>query len=186
MSKRLFVSVDLPDELASDLADVQEAFAGASGLRFTDPEQAHLTLCFLGDVSPDRVVTVESALAEAVDAAALAPFTARVEGLGVFPSPEYISVLWAGVSTGTNELTALHEAIEPRLVDLGFDADDHEFTPHVTLARMDHAGGKELVQEGIRELDPVVGEWTVENVRLTESELTSAGPEYSTVSRLEL
>ncbi|MCL9815248.1 RNA 2',3'-cyclic phosphodiesterase [Natranaeroarchaeum aerophilus] len=186
MSKRLFVSVDLPDELADEVAAVQEEFREASGLRFTDPEQAHLTLFFLGDVAPDRVTTVESALTEAVETAAIDPFTAHVEGLGVFPSLQYISVLWAGVSAGADELTALHEAVEPRLVGLGFDADDHEFTPHVTLARMDHAGGKELVQQGVRELDPVVGEWTVEEVRLTESELTPDGPEYSTVRRFEL
>jgi len=186
MSKRLFVSVDLPTELADEVAAVQEEFADASGLRVTDPEQAHVTLFFLGDVHPSRVKTVKSALIEAVEAADIDPFTARVEGLGVFPSLEYISVLWAGVSAGAEELTTLHKAIEPRLVDLGFDADDHEFTPHVTLARMDHAGGKELVQEGVRELDPVVGEWTVEDVRLTESELTPDGPEYSTVRRFEL
>lgn len=186
MSKRLFVSVDLPTELADEVAAVQERFADASGLRVTDPEQAHVTLFFLGDVDPTRVSAVASALAEAIDAAEIRPFTARVEGLGVFPSLEYISVLWAGVTAGTAELTALHESIEPRLVDLGFDADDHEFTPHVTLARMDHASGKELVQQGVRELDPTVGEWTVEEVRLTESELTPDGPEYSTVSRFEL
>ncbi len=186
MSKRLFVSVDLPDELADEIATVQEEFRNAGGLRFTDPEQAHVTLFFLGDISGARVPRVETVLEDAVADAAVDPFTARVEGLGVFPSLEYISVLWAGFSAGSDQLTALHEAIEPRLVERGFDADDHEFTPHVTLARMDHAGGKELVQEGVRELDPTVGEWTVEDVRLTESELMPDGPEYSTVRRFEL
>lgn len=184
--RRLFVSVDLPASLADAVARVQDELRPADGLRVTDPEQAHVTLFFLGDVEDRRLPAVESALQDAVEAAAIDPFTVRVEGLGVFPSLEYISVVWAGFTTGAEELTRLHEAVEPRLVDLGFDADDHEFTPHVTLARMDHAGGKDLVQRVVRERDPVVGEWSVEDVRLTESELSPDGPAYETVSRIEL
>jgi 2'-5' RNA ligase len=66
---------------------------------------------------------------------------------------------------------------------MGFDPEDHEFTPHATVARMDHAGGKELVQERVREDDPDVGEFQVEEVRLKESVLESDGPTYSTVER---
>jgi len=186
MSRRLFVSVDLPDELADDVAAVQERFEDASGLNFTDPEQAHITLKFLGDVAEDRVETVADAVAEAVADADVEPFAVQYEGLGVFPSMEYISVLWLGVAEGGDELTRLHETIEDRTTAMGFDPEDHEFTPHVTLARMDHAGGKELVQRGVGEWTPTVGETTVEDVRLTESELTSDGPVYSTVERFPL
>jgi len=186
MSRRLFVSVDLPDELADDVAAVQERFEDASGLNVTDPEQAHITLKFLGDVEEERVGAVADAVSEAVADADVEPFTARYEGLGVFPSMEYISVLWLGVAEGGDELTRLHEAIEDRTTAMGFDPEDHAFTPHVTLARMEHAGGKELVQRGVREWDAPVGEMDVEDVRLTESELTSDGPVYSTVERFPL
>jgi len=33
---------------------------------------------------------------------------------------------------------------------LGVDPENHAFTPHVTLARMNDARGKELVQEAVR------------------------------------
>ncbi|APW97176.1 2'-5' RNA ligase [Halobiforma lacisalsi AJ5] len=183
---RLFVSVDLPDELADPVADLQAEFDDASGLSFTDPEQAHVTLKFLGDVDEDRLPDLQRELAAAVEDAGIDPFTARFGGLGVFPTLEYISVLWLGAETGGNELTALHEAIEERTTAMGFDEEDHEFTPHVTLARMEHAGGKELVQDLVRERDPTVGETTVEEVRLTESTLTDEGPVYSTVERFPL
>ena len=186
MSRRLFVSVDLPDDFADDVAAVQEQFADAGGLNFTDPEQAHVTLKFLGDVSEDRVSAVEDAVAAAVDDADVEPFDVRYEGLGVFPSLDYISVVWLGVTQGGDGLERLHEEIEDRATDMGFDPEDHEFTPHVTLARMEHAGGKDLVQRVVQEEEPVVGETTVEDVRLTESELTSEGPVYSTVERFPL
>ena len=183
---RLFVSVDLPDDLVEALADVQAAFADAGGLKFTDPEQAHITVKFLGDVDEDRVPDLCTELEAAVDESGVEPFPARFGGLGVFPSLEYISVVWLGLEDGGEELTRLHEAVEERTTAMGFDPERHDFTPHVTLARMEHAGGKELVQELVRERDPTVGETTVEELRLTESTLTSEGPVYSTVESFSL
>ncbi|PSQ19794.1 RNA 2',3'-cyclic phosphodiesterase [Halobacteriales archaeon QS_8_69_26] len=183
---RLFVGVDLPDRLADAVEAVQDEFRGASGLNFTDPGQAHVTLKFLGEVDRDRLEDVEEAVAAGVDRAGVDPFTVRYGGLGVFPSLDYISVVWLGVEEGGEELTDLHEGIEAETTAVGFDPEGHEFTPHVTLARMDHAGGKDLVQETVRTEDPTVGETTVEAVRLTESELTPEGPEYSTVREFPL
>ncbi|SEQ83936.1 RNA 2',3'-cyclic phosphodiesterase [Natrinema salaciae] len=186
MSKRLFVSVDLPDALADPVADLQDEFADASGLTFTDPEQAHVTMTFLGGLDEDRLPALERELAAAVEDAGIDPFTVRYGGLGVFPSLDYISVVWLGVEDGGEELTRLHEAIEERTTAMGFDAEEHDFTPHVTLARMEHAGGKELVQELVQEREPTIGEARVDEIRLTESSLTDEGPVYSTVESFPL
>lgn len=183
---RLFVSVDLPDDLVEPFADVQAEFADAEGLSVVDPTQAHLTLQFLGDVAEDRLPDLERELSRAVSESDVSPFTARFSGLGVFPSLEYIRVVWLGVEDGSEELIRLQERIEARTTAMGFEPDGHEFTPHVTLARMEHAGGKELVQRLVREREPTVGETTVEEVRLTESRLSSSGPEYSTLARFSL
>lgn len=182
---RLFVSVDLPDHLTSAVADCQSEFEGASGLRFTDPAQAHLTLKFLGDVEEERLPELEDELTGAVEDAGVDPFEARFEGLGVFPDIEYISVVWLGVREGSDELGRLHEAIEKRTTAMGFEPESHEFTPHVTLARMDHAGGKESVQKLVREREPTVGTARVGEIRLTESHLEGEGPVYETVASFE-
>ena len=183
---RLFVSIDLPDALAEGVADAQALVEDAEGLRLTDPEQAHVTLKFLGDVEDGRLDAVEDAVETAVDDAGVGPFGATVGGLGAFPSPDYISVVWVGVREGGAEMTRLAETIERETTAIGFDAEDHEFTPHVTVARMDDARGKDLVQRVLREEDPTVGSFEVEEVRLKESTLTSEGPEYDTVERFRL
>jgi 2'-5' RNA ligase len=185
---RLFVSIDLPDRLADAVAEAQERFSDAEGLRFVDPEQAHLTLWFLGDIDPDRLAGIEAALERAAVAADVGPFDLRVGGFGVFPSLDYISVVWAGVREdgGTAETTRLHEVVDRELTALGFEGDDHEFTPHVTIARMDDARGKELIQRVVREVDPDIGSFRVEEIRLTESTLTSDGPEYDIVASFGL
>ncbi|EMA42798.1 RNA 2',3'-cyclic phosphodiesterase [Halococcus saccharolyticus] len=182
---RLFVSVDL-DGLAEEIAAVQETIADASGVRLTDPGNVHVTLKFLGEVEADRVSDLRENLAEAVDEAGVEPFEAAFGGFGAFPSEEYIRVLWIGVREGGDELARLHEAIEDWTVETGFDPADHEFTPHATIARMDHAGGKDRVQRALREDDPTVGTLDIGEVRLTESVLADDGPEYTTVERFAL
>jgi 2'-5' RNA ligase len=186
MGRRLFVSVDLPAELADAVAAAQEPLVDAAGLNPTDPEQAHVTLKFLGDTPDRRVGPLVDALSAAVEEANVDPFEATYGGYGVFPSLDYISVVWLGVAEGDAELGRLHEAVEDRTTDIGFDPADHEFTPHVTLARMEHAASKDHVQEVVRSRDPTVGTATVSSVRLTESELGPDGPEYGTVERFDL
>jgi len=181
---RLFVSVDL-DGLGEAVADAQTPFRDRSGLTLTDPEQAHVTMTFLGEGDHD-LEALSAALDRAVTDAAVAPFEARFGGYGVFPSLEYISVVWLGVEDGTAELTALHEALDAETTAIGYDPADHEFTPHVTLARMDHAAAKPAVQRAVRERDPDVGTLQVDDVRLTESTLTADGPEYRTLERVPL
>ncbi len=183
---RLFVAIDLPDDLASSVVDAQQRFDDAPGLRFTDPTGAHATLSFLGEVEEDRLDEVERAIATGVDDAAVAPFEATIGGFGVFPSLDYISVVWTGVRQGTGEMNRLHDSIQAELLPLGFDPDDYTFTPHVTLARMDDARGKATVQRVVREEDPTIGTFPVEEVRLKRSDLTPDGPEYSTVERFSL
>ncbi|WP_348613566.1 RNA 2',3'-cyclic phosphodiesterase [Halobaculum rarum] len=198
---RLFVSVDLPDRLADAFEAVQEPLRDVESLRFTDPEQAHCTLKFLGDADEARVGDVTEALEAAVASAGRSPTESRTEsggagvgpvelevgGLGVFPSTDYVSVVWVGVREGHGaaELARLAETVERETVSLGFDEADHEFTPHFTLARMDDARGKRRVLEYLNE-DPTVGRFEVDEIRLTESTLTSDGPEYETRARVPL
>jgi len=185
---RCFVSVDLPPSLADAIAELQAPFESLAGLRLTDPTQAHITLKFLGDVDSDRTDAIEQALTTAVASAGVDPFDCTVGGLGVFPSLEYISVVWAGVrdAAGDEELTTVAEAVETELTAIGFDPADHEFTPHITLARMDDARSKQRVQELVADADPTAGTFRVDSVRLTESTLTDEGPVYETVSEIGL
>ncbi len=176
---RLFVSVDL-DGLEDSVAKAQKPFRDVDGLRPVDPEQVHLTLKFLGETQASNLSEVKEALAAAVADSEVSPFTAEFGGYGVFPSLDYISVIWLGVQRGGDSFIRLHEAVEAWTVELGFEPAEHDFTPHVTLARMDHAANKDHVQQVVQERDPRVATLEVTEIRLTESTLTADGPEYST------
>lgn len=181
---RLFVSATVAP-LSDAIADVQAPLRGLDGLRPTDPQQAHITMKFLGEGDHDTDA-LAAAIETAVADADTGPFEVSLEGVGVFPSLEYISVVWLGVGGGSRELTRLHEQLEAETTALGYDAESHEFTPHVTLARMDNAASKAEVQEFVQTADPDAGRVRLEELRLTESTLTPDGPEYETRRRFEL
>ncbi|WP_336134763.1 RNA 2',3'-cyclic phosphodiesterase [Natronomonas amylolytica] len=181
---RLFVSVDIGD-LSPEVDRVQAPFRELPGINPTDPEQAHVTMKFLGEGDHD-LAELTAAIEAAVDGAETDAFDATFEGLGVFPSLDYISVIWLGVSQGSEPLTELHERLEFETTALGYDEERHDFTPHVTLGRMDHAAAKEEVQRLVEETDPEVGTVRVEELRLKKSTLTDEGPDYETVERFPL
>lgn len=189
---RAFFAVDLPDSLARSVADAQAPFADAPGVNPVDPGQAHVTLKFLGEIGgPDDETepTVDDAIAageRAVDRAGVSAFKCAVAGLGVFPNREYISVVWGGVERGGDELTALHEALEAEATALGVEPADHEFTPHVTLARVENATGADAVRDALDAEDPEIGSFSVDEIRLVESTLTASGPEYDAVEEFGL
>jgi 2'-5' RNA ligase len=185
MGKRLFVSVDL-DGLADEVQRVQEPLADLPGVDTVAPGGVHVTLKFLGDVEVARLPGVSEAISEAVESTDVGPFEAAFEGYGVFPSLDYISVVWVGVDEGSTELARLHEAVEHETTAIGFDPEDHDFTPHATVARVRDARSKSEVQDLVREADPTLGRLDVEEVRLTESTLTDDGPVYETVESFPL
>ena len=181
---RLFVSVDC-DGRSDAIADLQAPLAGLSGLRPTDPTQAHATMKFLGEGEHD-LDALSTGLETAVEEADIGPIELTFEGVGAFPSEEYITVVWLGVGRGSAALSELHRRIEAEMTALGYDAADHDFTPHVTLARMDDASSKVEVQRFLRESDPEIDSIRIEELRLKESTLTDDGPEHRTVERFRL
>jgi len=93
---RLFVSLDLPPEFEPKVRDAQSHLRGTrADLNFTKPEQAHFTLKFLSDTPEHRLDEVKDTVEGAVSA--VEPFNVELGGTGVFPSRDYVSVVWVGV-----------------------------------------------------------------------------------------
>ncbi|MDR9430050.1 MAG: RNA 2',3'-cyclic phosphodiesterase [Natronomonas sp.] len=181
---RLFVSVDLGG-LGKEIGRLQAPLAELSGLRLTDSADAHVTMKFLGDGDHD-LDALSGAIDAAIDEADVGAFEATFDRVGAFPSTAYIRVVWLGVGRGAEPLTALHRRLEAETTALGYDAESHEFTPHVTLARMEHAAAKADVQAFLREDPPEVGPVHIDELRLKESTLTGDTPTYRTVARFGL
>lgn len=150
-------------------------------LSFVDPGQAHFTIKFLGDTNEEQIPVLEEILDDA--AREVEPFTVRLQDTGVFPDRDYISVVWIGADDGSSDLGRLFRLVEEEVVTRGLaERESHDFTPHVTIARMKSGRGKTEVHKFLDETEGVnVGEFRVRGLRLKESVLHSDGPEYTTL-----
>jgi 2'-5' RNA ligase len=96
-------------------------------------ENLHVTLRFLGDVDADGAKRAEDAAREA--ARATAPFGALFGPPGAFPTAKKARVLWLGLVEGVEPFTRMANALEAALTACGFEPEEREFTPHLTLPR---------------------------------------------------
>lgn len=184
---RLFVSVDLPPELEPKLRDLQSYLRSTrADLGFTKPEQAHLTMKFLGDTPESHLKEVKEAVDEAAEV--VDPFRVEVGGTGVFPSRDYVSVVWVGVREGVDKLTRLHDALENETVGRGLaDEAEHDYVPHITLARMNSGRGRSEVLGFVDEHGDVsLGGFDVSRLRLKSSVLRDDGSVHTTEYEAEL
>jgi 2'-5' RNA ligase len=137
---RLFVaaepSTDVREAAASAVSTLRAALdaAGAGrGLRWIPPENLHLTVWFLGEVSDARAAAVLDALRDPVD---VAPFDLHLAGFGAFPPSGAPRVLWMGVTQGVEQLARAHDEIGARLVPWGFAPEGRAYSAHMTIARV--------------------------------------------------
>ena len=149
------------------------------------PENIHLTLKFLGEVTPAREGAIREAMAEAV--AGVAPFTLRAGGCGAFPGGRNPRVLWVGLGAGGPEAAALASRLETACAARGFPGEGRPFKAHLTLGRVRALRG---IEETMRRLEAHagedLGETVVERIVLFESTLHPAGAIYTRRHELPL
>jgi 2'-5' RNA ligase len=136
------------------------------GLRWTGPEQWHVTLAFIGSVAGPAVDGVAAGLAglrAPVAAAVLGPATARL-GRAVLVVPV----------AGLDALAAAVAAVVPPGPDTG-----RPFTGHLTLAR---ASGRRGVVPPALAGTPVSARWEVAEVALVRSRPGRSGSRYETLA----
>jgi 2'-5' RNA ligase len=183
---RLFVAVLLPERVRAALAsEVERMRAVTRGVAWVAGTNLHVTLKFLGEVDAARVDAVTTALNGA--AAAVAPFTVELSGLGAFPTPLRPRVLWAGIASGVPAMTTLAARVEAALAGCGFAPDDRPFAAHVTLGRVrEPRRDPALAAEIERAARQPFGEIMVDRIVLVRSELSPRGARYSEVSAAPL
>lgn len=169
---RLFVALVPPDEVVEDLSEFlaprQEA-PEAAGMRWTAPEQWHVTLAFMGDVAERHLDELVERLGRA--SARRPALDLTITGGGAFPDVARAKVLYAGLDPAGREADLRHLAVGTRAAaaKAGADAEGGRFRAHITLARL----GRPLdVTRWVRVLDAYRGPtWTAAAVSLVQSHL---------------
>lgn len=170
------MALDLPEGARDALAKVSEELGPRlKGARLVPPENLHVTLCFLGSVEDERAREIADAVGAC--AAGLVHATARLAGLGAFPSQRRARIVWAGLVDAAGATAAAADAVGEGLAQLGFPREDRRFHAHVTLARLRDPRRVDL--EGV-EVPPVAV--PVDRLTLFRSHLGSTGARYEAVA----
>ncbi len=183
---RAFVAIELDPELKK-LINTFEASAkikAPSGLRWVKADLLHLTLKFLGDITPTQVEELGKALNRVV--ANCKPFELQISGTGAFPNWRNARTLWVGINRN-DMLTGLFQQLENEFARLGFSPEGKPFSPHLTLCRVSDTVDPRMVQPMQKEFDGFstisLPTWKVQEVVLFKSQLQPGGPIYTPLSK---
>jgi len=127
---RLFTAIEIPEGLRTRFTFLQ---AGVPGARWTQLENLHLTLRFIGEVDEATANDIDGVLSLLREPS----FELSLRGVGEFGGREPHAI-WAGVAP----CPALHHLvakIESALQRMGLAPETRKYSPHVTLARLKDA-----------------------------------------------
>lgn len=173
-SHRVFFALWPDQEATGHLAALAHSLAGNGGGRLMRPASLHLTLAFIGSVTPTRLAELER-IAAGIRAPA---FDLSLDRLGFWPQR---GILWAGCNTLPPALRALSERLAAALREAGF-AIDHRAAAaqvaHVTLARRIRCASLPRLETPVR--------WRVDEFALVETHLHPSAASYKTLTRFSL
>ncbi len=183
---RSFIAIELDEKVRERLKELQDQLRQLElDVKWVEPENIHMTLRFLGNLSPKKLKDVTEKLPEFIKD--IPPFLVAVTCLGAFPSPQKAKVIWAGVQENNGELSRLAEQIETGLNACGIGKEDREFSPHITIGRTRSLKNISRLAETIPPyaISPAL-EQGVTKVTLFQSTLTPQGPIYTALARIDL
>jgi RNA 2',3'-cyclic 3'-phosphodiesterase len=182
---RLFVALEIPaavrDNLAAQIEELRELSAKVADKRprWVRRENLHVTLKFIGEVSPAKIDGIQGALSTIRSDG---PVDLNFRGLGFFPNEQHPRVLWAGLDASAN-LPAVAENIDRALETQGIARERRAYTPHLTLARIEPPGVHEKLRAAIQKSgEREFGSFLTREFHLIESKLKPAGAEYTTLA----
>lgn len=185
---RVFIAISLPEHVIHWISGIQESLqTDRLPVQWTRSGSIHLTLKFLGEISPETATDVCRMVAETVEPASW--FEIFAQGVGVFPGIRRPRVLWTGVGGRIDLLSDLQRRIDDAVHLLGFAKEERTFTGHLTIGRFKEGRGS--VRTGAAPLAEALIEimkrfhrtasapFVVDAVCVFKSELKSSGPVYT-------
>jgi len=180
---RAFIAVEIPLEIHQAIEKQTAPIRAAlnkSLVRWVPTDNIHLTLKFLGDVSPANIEMLAQLLN--VEVGQHQPFEMEFGRLGAFPNPKRPRVIWIGIQAPAG-LEALQHGIEAATATLGYPPEKRPFSPHLTIGRVKQKVGSTGMQKIRSALEDTrvgsLGTARVTSVHLFKSDLKATGAVYT-------
>lgn len=186
---RSFIAIPLPHTVHQTIADWLETLQKRQrhGVRWVDASKMHLTMKFLGDISPQQIPAIEKEMQTIATECPV--FSFDLNGLGAFPGVYKPRVIWVGV-IAPPALQHLHHHLAKKMAAIGFPAEDRKFSPHLTLGRISrHASEKDIAGVSAILRQPpklTLSNIPVNSLHLYRSDLHPDGSVYTLLSQTPL
>ncbi|MBI3207386.1 MAG: RNA 2',3'-cyclic phosphodiesterase [Candidatus Solibacter usitatus] len=128
---RLFVGLEIPEEVRAKLSELLDRLRPAARLRWSPVANLHITTKFIGEWPKERLSEMKTAL----DQVTGEPVPIAIRGLGWFPNPHQPRVFFASVRAPAT-LVALAAQTAEAVAALGVLKETRDYSPHMTLARI--------------------------------------------------
>lgn len=172
---RIFFALELPDLLRADIAAYAKHISEELPGRYLDPTTYHVTLAFLGDISPERLEDAKQVLSDALRVVRRKPIHLIPEELGVFTGLKKPTLRLA--LEQTEPLMKAAQVVREALTQHDLTYNKKPFFPHITLAR-----GVDIT-DGFIPSTPLPCSGRAEYITLFESHLTDKGARYEPLKR---
>ena len=174
-----FVAIGLPPFVIKKITEVQNQFKSLDlDIAWVKPENVHLTLRFLGNITTWQISEITLRLAEI--AGKSSKFEISLTHLGVFPNLNHPKVLWVGLENSENYLEILQKKVAEQIQTIGFEPETKNFRPHLTFARMKSPRGKESLKQKLQSFPKIFAKAIgVYSIKLYKSHFTPRGYTYT-------
>ncbi|MEW6680866.1 MAG: RNA 2',3'-cyclic phosphodiesterase [bacterium] len=180
---RLFIAICLDEKIKRGIFEIQKSLRIDSlKPKWVDPEKAHITLKFLGEIEKEKIKQIIDALKEIPKPK---PFIVSLGNIGAFPKKDYPRVIWIGIEKGCDSLSLIANSVETSLEKIGFPKEERPFSAHLTLARIKNPQKTNLLSPYLSKRF-IIDEMGVKEIMLIESKLTPNGPIYTTLQAFPL
>jgi 2'-5' RNA ligase len=178
---RAFIAIQIPDEIKLKFAEAQAKLRrSGADVRWVNPDNAHVTLQFLGNAPVEKIEAIGPALNRV--ATSHRAFDITIAGLGVFPNLKRPRVVWIGIVEGAESLSSLQAAVVEEMSNLSFESEKRPYSPHITLGRVKTAKNADRLSSALdADRDFQAGRFRATEIHLIRSVLSSEGPTYSTL-----
>jgi len=127
---RLFTAIPLPDFHLEKIVSLTQ---NIEKIRWTTPENLHLTVKFLGEIPLPKI----NLLIEGFSSLIIAPPIITIKGCGVFPGGKKPKIIYLGVEKNA-PLVKLEKNISAIARKKDLKLEKRTYTPHITLGRLRH------------------------------------------------
>jgi len=183
MALRCFIAIEIPEEIRRAIVSGTDSLKkSGADVKWVSPENIHITLQFLGETEEGRIPLIKEALGEIL--LSYSPFYIKIADIGCFPDTRRPRVIWVGTEE-SQPVINLHGDIAKEMGRLGYQEEERNFTPHLTIGRVkSNKNAGELIRNMDKLKAASFSGFEVKNITLMKSVLKPSGAVYQSLAEI--